>query len=303
VPRKRFGVALLVPRPLADEIDGLRRALGDQSLDRVPPHLTLVPPVNVRVADVPAALAVLRDAAAEAHPIWVRLGPPATFLPDTPTIHLEVHSPHQRGPGGGSPNHVAHPLLQIRDLVFRPPFERELTWPFVPHVTLIDGAPAPRIAAAVDALADFEHDVCFEEVHLLEEQRGGDGIRRWIPVADLPFGPRTIVGRGGVELELTTSTLVDPEALALEADHARPADEPARPDVLEVVDLPEGARPLVVTARRAGAVVGMVRGWSRDGEATETAVVVHPDHRGQGVARQLALAFHASPRHRAAGTS
>jgi 2'-5' RNA ligase len=294
VPRKRFGVALLVPRPLADEIDGLRRALGDQALDRVPPHLTLVPPVNVRVADVPAALAVLRDAAAEARPIWVRLGPPATFLPTTPTIHLEVHSPHKRGPDGGSPNHVAHPLLQIRDLVFRPPLERELTHPFVPHVTLVDGAPEPRIGAAVAALADFEHDVCFEAVHLLEEQRGDDGVRRWIPVADVPFGPRTIVGRGGVELELTSSTLVDPEAGAFEAEHRR-ADMARAVSRLE----PHDARPLVVTARREGRVVGVAVGWTCRGTVDMSSVLVHPGHRRQGVALQLSRAFHYEANRRA----
>jgi hypothetical protein len=48
VPRVRLASALLVPEPFAREIDGLRRALDDD-IDRVPPHLTLVPPVNVRV--------------------------------------------------------------------------------------------------------------------------------------------------------------------------------------------------------------------------------------------------------------
>ena len=44
MPRMRLGVALLVPAPQSDEIDGLRRALDDPVLGRVPAHLTLVPP-------------------------------------------------------------------------------------------------------------------------------------------------------------------------------------------------------------------------------------------------------------------
>jgi ribosomal protein S18 acetylase RimI-like enzyme len=288
VPRQRFGVVLLVPEPLATEIDGVRRALGDGSLGRVPAHLTLVPPVNVRVQDVPAALAVLRDAAAQTHPIWVRLGPPATFLPATPTVHLEVHSPHTVRPDGGRINRLEHPLLHLRSLVFRSPLERTLTFPFVAHVTLCDGAPERRIRAAVEALGGFEHDVCFERVHLLEEQRGDDGVRRWIPVADVPLAPRTIVGRGGVELELTPSTLVDPEAAAFEAAHRQDGA------VRAVTRLePAGARPLVVTARRHGVLVGLAVGWTRDGAADMTSTVVHPEHRRQGVALQLARAFHA----------
>ena len=128
MPRLRLGVALLLPEPLATQVDGLRRACDDGALDRVPPHLTLVPPVNVRVDDVAAALQVLRDAAGGTRPFTLRLGPPSTFLPDTPTLHLAV---------GGSGDATAV-LRRLRDGVFRPPLERPLTFPFVPHVTLAD---------------------------------------------------------------------------------------------------------------------------------------------------------------------
>ncbi len=62
--RVRLGVALLVPPPFDTEIDGLRRALGDGALGRIPAHLTLVPPVNVREERLGEALAALRRAAA-----------------------------------------------------------------------------------------------------------------------------------------------------------------------------------------------------------------------------------------------
>jgi hypothetical protein len=50
--RHRLGVVLLVPDPWAAEVDGLRRALGDEALDRVAPHITLVPPSNVSDEDL-----------------------------------------------------------------------------------------------------------------------------------------------------------------------------------------------------------------------------------------------------------
>jgi 2'-5' RNA ligase len=193
--RLRLGVALLVPAPLDAEIDGMRRALGDGALGRIPAHLTLVPPVNVREDRLGEALAVLRRAAAATRPFTVTLGPPATFLPDNPTLYLAVTGA----------------VEALRDRVFVEPLARALTWPFVPHVTLADEAAPDRINAAVAALADYRVDVTFHRVHLLREGPG----RVWAPIADAPFAAPAVIGRGGLPVEITVSETVDPEAWAL----------------------------------------------------------------------------------------
>jgi 2'-5' RNA ligase len=176
VPRRRLGVALLLPEPSATEVDGLRRALGDGSLGRIPAHLTLVPPVNVAVDDVPAALDVLSSAASQTRPLDLRLGPVTTFHPVTPVVYLGVDG-DVRALGA---------LQALRDRIFRSPLERRLTRPFVPHVTLADEIDPVRIPGAVAALADYVVDVRFEAVHLLEEGRG----RVWRPIADASFSRR-----------------------------------------------------------------------------------------------------------------
>jgi len=175
MPRRRLGVAVLVPPPLAREIDGLRRGCGDRSFDRVPPHLTLVPPVNVRVERFSEALTLLDEAAAAVEPFTLELGPPASFLPDGPTLYLEV--------GGDRAS-----LEKLRARVFRPPLERPLRWDYVPHVTLADEIEPGRIEAAVTALADYRAELVVERVDLLEETVHGDGHRRWASVADARLG-------------------------------------------------------------------------------------------------------------------
>ena len=197
MPRVRLGVALLLPPPLDAEIDGLRRALGDGTLGRIPAHLTLVPPVNVREDRLGEALAVLRKAAAATRPFEVTLGPPATFLPDNPTVHLAVDGDAE--------------IRALRDGVFRGPLARPLTWPFVPHVTLADETRPDRIDAALAALADYRVGVTFSRVHLLREGAG----RVWSPIADVAFAAPAVVGRGGLPVELTVSERPDPEAVAL----------------------------------------------------------------------------------------
>jgi len=252
----RLGVALLVPPPFDSEVDGLRRALGDGSLGRIPAHVTLVPPVNVREDRLGEALAVLRRAAAATRPFTVALGPPATFLPDNPTVHLAVAE------GDG-------PVRALRDRVFVDPLARPLTWPFVPHVTLADEARPDRIEAALVALADYRVDVELHRVHLLREGPG----RIWTPIADASFAPPAVVGRGGLPLELTVSEEPDPEARAL----AREAG---------------GAAPLTITARgAAGDLAGVATGWYGDGAARVSTLAVSPDHAGLDVARHLLAAF------------
>jgi 2'-5' RNA ligase len=191
----RLGVALLLPSPVDKEVDGMRRALGDGTLGRMPAHLTLVPPVNVREDRLGAALALLRRAAAATRPFTLTLGPPATFLPDSPTLYLAVSGDVQA----------------IRDQIFVEPLARPLTWPFVPHVTLADEAAPDRIAAALVALVDYAVDVTFDRVHLLREGPG----RVWSPIADALFAAPAVIGRGGLPVEITVTETLDPEARAL----------------------------------------------------------------------------------------
>lgn len=262
--RRRLGVALVLDPPVADEVDGLRRAVGDPALGRLPAHLTLVPPVNVRAADLGRALTRLRDAAARLkEPLRLTLGPVTSFLPDNPVLYLGV---------GGD----LEALRVLRDAVFVPPLERPLSWPWVPHVTLADTAAPERIEAAVTALESYAAVATIDRVVLLEEGAG----RVWSPLADVVLGPRIVVGTGGLAVEITRGRLLDPEVHRLLADAApagrpEPDDRPSEPSRAELF-------PLVLTARREGAVVGV---------ATSEGVFVAPAARGQGIGRHLATHY------------
>ncbi len=268
MPRRRLGVVLLVPDPWAAEIDGLRRALGDGALGRIPAHLTLVPPVNVAEERMPEALDVLRGAAAEALPFTARLGPPATFLPVNPVIYLSVERV------GSAEVH------RLRDAVFSGPFERPLTWSFVPHVTLADDAEPDRIAAALRSLRDFTVDVDFDRVQVLEEGEG----RAWHQVADAPLGPAVVVGRGGLEVVLAPSQRLDPEAAAWTerawSAYTSEAYGHAAPD-----------EPFAIVARRDGTVVGTATGQFQRDVAYLDRLVVDADERSTGVGSRLLAAI------------
>jgi 2'-5' RNA ligase len=256
--RRRLGVALLLDPPLADEVDGLRRALGDPGLGRIAPHLTLVPPVNVRSPDLPAALSRLRRAAASVPgPLRLTLGPVASFLPENPVLYLAV---------GGE----LEGLRTLRDTAFAPPLARQLSWPWVPHVTIADGIDPDRVVAAAAALTRYARVAEVERVVLLEERSG----RVWVLLADAALGPPRIVGTGGLALELTRGRIVDPAARQLvgECDVEPDAAVPFLP--------------IVITARRDGQVAGIASAWT-DPSGGHVAVVVAPEVRHEGVGTHL----------------
>lgn len=267
MPKVRLGVALLVPHPLDREIDALRRATGDGTLGRVPPHLTLVPPVNVRQDRVGDALDVVRHAAAASRPFRIELGAPATFLPDNPVLYLPVEIGVEE-------------VEALRHRVFCAPLARPLTWPFVPHVTVADEAEPARIAAAQVAMSGYRTAVTVDRVHLLQEGPG----RVWAPVADFALGSPAVVGRGGLPVELWVGDVLDPEA----RDFSRRE--------WHVLGLSELAVPLpherlAITARREGNVAGVATGWTRGTVAQLSNLVVASPDRGQGVGSRLLAAF------------
>ena len=172
MPRRRVAVALLVPEPIATEIDGIRRALGDSALPTVVPHITLVSPVNVRADDLPVAVDELRGGPAKVRPFTLTLGPAVTFHPVTPVVYLDVEE--------------TAPIVALRESITGGTFSRPDTYPFVPHVTIAMEMEPARIDAALHALADYRADVTFNAIDLLEDR--APGPRRWNSIACVRLG-------------------------------------------------------------------------------------------------------------------
>ena len=263
--RRRLGVALIPDPPVRDEMEGLRRALGDPSLGRVVPHLTLVPPVNVRTGDLGTALEVLRAAAAaQRGALRLTAGPPATFLPDNPVLFLRVGGDIER-------------LRELRDATFRPPLERALSWPWVPHFTLADGIDEERILAALDSLDRYAGVVEVDRVVMLEELRG----RTWAPIADARLGPPVVVGTGGLAVRITRGRIPDPTAI-----EAIDENEESGGFWRGWAETSHPLTPVVLTAHRGTELVGTAA--VRNAQlGPRAAVFVLPEARDQGIGGQL----------------
>ncbi len=178
VPRRRIAVALLIPAPVSAEIDGIRRALGDRQLGRIDPHITIIPPINLRDELLADALAVVQSAAAGREPVALRIGPLDTFGPGSPVRFLAVDP--------------WAPLVELHEACWTGVLDRPERRPFHPHVTVdIDGGVVDGPDPAVALLASYRAEVVVDRVTVLEHVAADDHAvpRRWEPYNAYRFGP------------------------------------------------------------------------------------------------------------------
>lgn len=261
--RHRLGVVLPLPEPVASAVDTLRQALGATDLDRIRPHLTLVPPVNIASDRLSDAMARMDTAAATSSALTLTLGPAASFTPATSVLFLAV----------GDDVAVAA-LSRLRVELLRPPFDRPTSRAFVPHVTVAERLDDERRGAGLRALAGVRATAVVEVVHLWEEHRSHDGRRVWRPRHEARLGPPSTVARGGLPVTIATSALLPFDAVGL----------------VGIVPPNVGA-PLIVTARRDGELLGVAMGCTRGALGVLDTVVVAEAARRQGVGRHLVVAF------------
>lgn len=170
MPRRRFAVALLIPPPTSVEVDGLRRGLGDRQLGRIDPHVTIIPPINLREEDIGDALAVVQAGARIAEPMTLTIGPVETFAETSPVRFLAVD------PWG--------PVTALYRACWSGVLERSEKRSFHPHVTVdIDGGTTDGPDPALDVLAGYRAEVVVDRITVLENVD-----RRWDPYIAYRFG-------------------------------------------------------------------------------------------------------------------
>ena len=168
----RIGVAIPVPPPFDAVISCQREAAGDPLAWTIPPHVTLVPPVDVAETVLPAVEDHLVDAVAGMEPFEIHLRGTGTFCPVSPVVFVALRS---------GVDEVAALEERVRCGVLG----SERAFPFHPHVTLAHAVDQESLDRAGREMAAFEARFTVTCVRLY--RYGDDGA--WRPVADHPLGP------------------------------------------------------------------------------------------------------------------
>ena len=173
--RREFGVAIGLPEPIHSQLQGWRERLGDPNAGHIPPHITLMPPTALHdhvLADVEEHL---RLVAAGEEPFDVHLRGSSTFRPVSPVVFV----PLVLGISG---------CERVQDKVRSGPLDRDLSFPYHPHVTVAHDVGEEMLDRAFAALSPYE--ALFRVWGFTLFEQGPDKV--WRPQRDFPFG------RGGL---------------------------------------------------------------------------------------------------------
>lgn len=165
-----IGVSIPVPSPYAERLHAARRAAGDPLADAVPAHVTLMPPTAVDRPTLERLRAHLCDVCARYRPFRMTLRGTGTFRPVSPVVFVAVAE-------------GISACEQLERAVRSGPVERQLDFPYHPHITIAHGVPDEALARAFDELAAYTCSVQVSGFSLYEH--GPDGV--WRPYQSFPF--------------------------------------------------------------------------------------------------------------------
>ncbi|WP_037912511.1 2'-5' RNA ligase family protein [Actinacidiphila yeochonensis] len=165
-----IGVSLPVPEPHGPLLQDVRAAFGDPAAQAIPTHITLLPPTELPRSELPDLGRHLARVAAGGRPFPVRLEGTDTFRPLTPVVYVRVAE------GGDA-------CARLQEQVRSGPVQRELQFPYHPHVTVAHGTPDEAMDRVQRELAGFAAGWTASGFALYEQ--GADGV--WQHLRTFPF--------------------------------------------------------------------------------------------------------------------
>jgi 2'-5' RNA ligase len=156
-----IGVAVGIPEPYAAELREWRHKLGDPMASAIPPHVTLLPPTEVEVADCPLIEKHLQAVAERQWPFDMQLRGTGSFRPVSPVVFVALAT----GISG---------CERLENAVRTGPLDRPRRFNYHPHVTVAHDLPDPLLDRAFSELADYQ--ARFEVTSFGLFERDADGV-------------------------------------------------------------------------------------------------------------------------------
>lgn len=167
-----MGITIPIPEPLAGKLESWRASFGDPMAAVVPPHITLI--TTTPAWDWDATIDHVRAVARRQQPFEVRLSSTGSFRPVSPVVFLKLEAGFDE-------------CVQLHSELQAGPLERELEFPFHPHVTVAHDVSEAGMDAAIEELRAFEASFPVRTMGLYEHEPSG----LWKLREELHFGQVT----------------------------------------------------------------------------------------------------------------
>jgi 2'-5' RNA ligase len=166
-----IGISLEIPEPYGSQLRSRRASYGDPQAEFVPTHVTLLPPTEVDQGMLPEIENHLAQIASESKPFRMRLGGTGTFLPISPVVFVQIAQGITQ-------------VVAIESKVRSGLLDRELQFPYHPHVTVAHYVDEEKLEFAMKDLAGYQAEFRLDRLKLYEQCAGGT----WRVLREFPFG-------------------------------------------------------------------------------------------------------------------
>ncbi len=153
-----IGVAIAVPDPWGAQLQAYRSALGDDDAERIPTHVTLVPPTEIAVDGLPALEEHLVSASSGIGAFRMHLRGTGTFRPVSPVVFVTVAE-------------GISACEELAGAVRSGPLRLDQPFPYHPHVTVAHHLPEDLLERAFEEMADFECSFVVDRFSLYVHER------------------------------------------------------------------------------------------------------------------------------------
>lgn len=164
--RGAVGVAIEIPEPWCTDLLERRVGYGDPRAHDIPTHVTLLPPTDLPAAEVADVERHLAAVAGRHAPFTMVLRGAGTFQPVSQVVFVQV----AQGVGR---------CEQLQADIRRGPVERDLEFPYHPHVTVAHDVDERILDRAFGDLAGYDATFTVDCFQLYAH----DGDGRWRPLA------------------------------------------------------------------------------------------------------------------------
>lgn len=153
-----MGITIPIPEPLASELENWRASFGDPMATLVPPHITLVTTTPSPGWDL--TLDHARAVAASQPEFTVSLSSTGSFRPVSPVVFLRVEEGFDT-------------CVELHSQLQSGPLERDLDFPFHPHVTVAHDVSEASMDSAEAKLSSFTASFTVRTLGVYEHDASG----------------------------------------------------------------------------------------------------------------------------------